>query len=803
MNQTDELTLPIPLLTGGISQQPANIRFPNQVQDANNVDFTVLYGACKRPPTKYVKLLTGITAGVDTRLHTIERDENERYLVIYGDGAIRVFTELGIQPPDLLEATVTHSSDATSYLTNGAVGEQIRLITVADYTIIVNTSFATSLSTSPDYTVTSTWETYETMVSSAQSNNTYHHTLTNSDTAAAGYYYYSSGSQTFGTYQFPTITSNAYLSTSANWNDAASNPMGFRIGFQRLAASHASCTTVLVSGSTYTLTKVGAFTSYTLVAGDMIYVVSGTGVTAGWATIVSRDSDDQITITARGTCVLAAAANVVVNGIGIEYDVIFNFDSDAGLTPVDLYDIASKIQTGLQRAGCDNGLVAWRESGTGGYFVITSPYKGTDSVIRSVSTPPTGYFDITTAGRPFLFSGTSTAGSGGTPCTTQTLSSRWTEKPAPNQSQARPNPASMPLKLVRTNPAVYPARALTGASGAADSIHSSPVAHGLVVGQKVTVAGATGGSPGTINAERTVTEVVSSTQFKTGLDLSGGAATGGTFTARALFSCDTIDWNYRLSGDEVTNEAPQPIQDGLKVRDVLFVQDRFCLAMGNYLVFSQAGDLFNLYAETYSNPVDSDPIVAPLTGQRTVQIDFIVLYRESILAFTFSGEHYNVTWTDALTFTSLRSTQSIRAQCWSTRPTALGNRMYYVSERGSYAQINEYYFDQIFSDNTATDITVHCPTLVPLSIREMCTVETEGVVLCLPDSTADDHKIYVYRGHWNGNNKDQSCWTVYTFDTSYRISGFAPIRNAVYMLVESAGQYFIEVLSFEVTSDTF
>jgi hypothetical protein len=180
-----------------------------------------------------------------------------------------------------------------------------------------------------------------------------------------------------------------------------------------------------------------------------------------------------------------------------------------------------------------------------------------------------------------------------------------------------------------------------------------------------------------------------------------------------------------------------------------------------------------------------------------------VLYRESILAFTFSGEHYNVTWTEPLTFTNLRSSQAIRAQCWSTRPTALGNRMYYLSERGSYAQVNEYYFDQIFSDNTATDVTSHCPTLVPLSIREMCTVETEGVVLCLPDATDSDHKMYVYRGHWNGNAKDQSCWTVYTFDTSYRISGFAPIRNSVYMLVESASQYFIEVLSFEVTGDTF
>lgn len=45
-----------------------------------------------------------------------------------------------------------------------------------------------------------------------------------------------------------------------------------------------------------TLTKVGAFTNYTWASGDVLAVVSGTGVTRGNYQIASRDSADQITL---------------------------------------------------------------------------------------------------------------------------------------------------------------------------------------------------------------------------------------------------------------------------------------------------------------------------------------------------------------------------------------------------------------------------------------------------------------------------------------------------------------------------
>ena len=48
----------MPLLFGGISQQPPHARFANQVENAYNADFSVADGFSKRPGTIFLKDLT-------------------------------------------------------------------------------------------------------------------------------------------------------------------------------------------------------------------------------------------------------------------------------------------------------------------------------------------------------------------------------------------------------------------------------------------------------------------------------------------------------------------------------------------------------------------------------------------------------------------------------------------------------------------------------------------------------------------------------------------------------------------------
>jgi len=225
-----------------------------------------------------------------------------------------------------------------------------------------------------------------------------------------------------------------------------------------------------------------------------------------------------------------------------------------------------------------------------------------------------------------------------------------------------------------------------------------------------------------------------------------------------------------------------------------------CLASGQYLFFSQTDDLFNVYMADYKNIVDSDPITAPLAVEQVVTCKYITPYRDAILVWTFNGEHIEFSWDVTLTPNSIRTTPTIKSQTWSTRPVRVGQYIYFNSERGSYAEIREYHYDDLSVQNVSNAVTTHVPTLVPLSVRTMTSVDAEGALLLLPD---DSSKIYIYRWHYSGSTRDQSAWSKYQFDASYRITGMASIRNAVYLLIQTGSEYTIDCLTYEVPSDTF
>lgn len=117
-------------LKGGISQQPDILRFPNQGAVQINGWSSETEGLQKRPPTTFVKHLgaPGIW-GDKPAIHLINRDEKEQYFV--------VFTGTGIAVRDLLGNTYTVRGDFTYALCDNP-REDLRMVTVADYTFVVN-----------------------------------------------------------------------------------------------------------------------------------------------------------------------------------------------------------------------------------------------------------------------------------------------------------------------------------------------------------------------------------------------------------------------------------------------------------------------------------------------------------------------------------------------------------------------------------------------------------------------------------------------------------------------------------------
>lgn len=119
-------------LIAGISQQPPKLRHAEQLEEQINGFSTEAGGLQKRPPTQHIKKLPKLP--LKTKIHLINRDDNEKYIVAFTGDNLRIFDIQGN------ERQVNLQNNAKQYITVDKPLEQLKAITVADHTFIVNTS---------------------------------------------------------------------------------------------------------------------------------------------------------------------------------------------------------------------------------------------------------------------------------------------------------------------------------------------------------------------------------------------------------------------------------------------------------------------------------------------------------------------------------------------------------------------------------------------------------------------------------------------------------------------------------------
>jgi len=73
----------VPNLIQGVSQQPDATRFDGQCEEQENALSSVAEGLKKRPNTRHVARLLQSAIDEDSFVHFINRDDNEKYVVIH------------------------------------------------------------------------------------------------------------------------------------------------------------------------------------------------------------------------------------------------------------------------------------------------------------------------------------------------------------------------------------------------------------------------------------------------------------------------------------------------------------------------------------------------------------------------------------------------------------------------------------------------------------------------------------------------------------------------------------------------
>lgn len=142
-------------MISGISQQPELLRLPEQLDTQVNGFSTESSGLQKRPPTLYVANLGSIPSNANSLVHVVNRDENERYLMLFDGTSVRIWDDNG-KP-----CTVKYESTGKDYITVDNPRKTLRLVTIADYTFIVNRDKVVKMGTKK---VPYTWNNHSCLV---------------------------------------------------------------------------------------------------------------------------------------------------------------------------------------------------------------------------------------------------------------------------------------------------------------------------------------------------------------------------------------------------------------------------------------------------------------------------------------------------------------------------------------------------------------------------------------------------------------------------------------------------------------
>jgi hypothetical protein len=127
----------IPGFYNGVSQQPAALRLDTQCELAENMYGTLIDGLIRRPNTDFITTLESNVAS-NAYVHTINRDKAEKYIMAITNDTNN---PIEIFKLDGAKCTVNYADTASkTYCTATDPKNSFKAVTIADYTILANTT---------------------------------------------------------------------------------------------------------------------------------------------------------------------------------------------------------------------------------------------------------------------------------------------------------------------------------------------------------------------------------------------------------------------------------------------------------------------------------------------------------------------------------------------------------------------------------------------------------------------------------------------------------------------------------------
>ena len=276
---------------------------------------------------------------------------------------------------------------------------------------------------------------------------------------------------------------------------------------------------------------------------------------------------------------------------------------------------------------------------------------------------------------------------------------------------------------------------------------------------------------------------------------AGSLTTTGNVAFGKVNNSTLPKWAERTVGD--LESAPNPSFIGSKINNVFFFRNRLGFLADDNVILSRAAEFFNFFPETVLSVIDCEPIdvaashtkVAILRSAVTVEQELILFSDQTQFVLTSSTDNLTPRTANVVVVTEFESDDD-------AQPIGAGSSIYYLSKRGSFANVREYVYQRDLVIKESSNITVHVPRLIPSNIFKFAVSTSADVLVCL--GTDEPNKLYINRWLYGQQyQKILNSWSTFTINENRSIKNVDFIGSDLFLVIEESNGTTLEKIPFE------
>lgn len=241
------------------------------------------------------------------------------------------------------------------------------------------------------------------------------------------------------------------------------------------------------------------------------------------------------------------------------------------------------------------------------------------------------------------------------------------------------------------------------------------------------------------------------------------------------------------------NTNPFPSFVGRTIRDIFFFKNRLGILTDSNVIFSEADEYYNFFRTTTQQLLDSAPIDVGLSHTKVALLENAVPFQEKLMLFSQNSQ-FVLRGADVLSPKTVAISPVTEYDISdSVQPIALGNYIYFTFKRNEYEGMYEYFVDNNTETFNSEEITQQIPKYITSNVQKIAGSQSENTIAV--STTADAKTLFIYKYFWSNKEKIQSAWMKFTFGRDVR--GFDFIDSNLHLLTADTDGLHLEQLTLE------